>query len=242
MLKWKLIAIFAVLIAIVSLSVMSWVGMSFEQYVRNAEIGLFRNAVIAALRIEAKNYYTSRDDRKFHAAIEEVKRMNSDLQMVFLTDEEGNIIGDDAGMYEQISGAFSSSLGSSWHTPVDFDTNVEMEGGQYVMVSYKGELDPYAMHFGFGTDVIKRRTRDLSQKVAFVVGLTAAVTILLGAAFMHIAIRPIEQLARDAERLSLGDMQVRLKRGRRNEVGRIYGSLSRLKESILYSLKRFDMR
>ncbi len=241
-LKWKLILILTFLILVVVLAVLFWVRLSFEQYVKEAEISSFKSSVIAALRIESKNYYTSRDDEKFNAAVAEVKRMNPNLDIVFISDEEGNIVGDDAGISAKAPEKLDASSSGEWDSPVDTDAHVDVGDEEYVLVSYKDELDPYTIHFGFRSEIIKERTRDLSHKVTFVVGLTAAITILLGAAFLHIAIRPVEKLARDSEKLSFGDMNIKLRRGSRTEVGRIYSSLSRLKESILYSLKRFDMR
>ena len=241
-LKWKLILILTFLILVVVLAVLFWVKLSFEQYVREAEISSFKSSVIAALRIESKNHYTSRDDDKFNAAVAEVKRMNPDLNIVFISDENGNIVGDDSGVSGEVLEKLDLKSADRWNSPVDTDTHVDIGDDEYVLVSYKDKLDPYVMHFGFRSRIITERTQDLSHKVAFVVGLTAAVTVLLGAAFLHIAIRPVERLARDSEKLSFGDMNIRLRRGSHTEVGRIYSSLSRLKESILYSLKRFDMR
>jgi hypothetical protein len=241
-LKWKLILILTSLILAVVLAILFWVRLSFEQYVREAEISSFKSTVIAALRIESKNYYTSRDDDKFNAAVAEVKRMNPDLSIVFISDENGGIVGDDSGVSGEVLGELDFGSSDGWNSPIDTDTRVDVGDDEYVLVSYKDKLDPYIIHFGFCSRIIAEHTQNLSRKVAFVAGLTAVVTILLGAAFLHIATRPIERLARDSEKLSFGDMSISLRRGSRTEVGRIYSSLSRLKESILYSLKRFDMR
>ena len=241
-LKWKLTSIFTLLIIAVALAVLLWIRISFEQYVKSAEISRYRSSVIALLSIEAKNYYTSRDDKSLNFALKEVKRINPDIRMVFISDEEGTVVGDDAGAAEKTIEKLNDNCAGKWNSAVDYDSNVDIGGEKYVLVSYKGELDPYAIHFGFNTDVIKARTRELSVKVSFVVGLTTAIAVLLGAAFLHTAIRPVEKLARDAEKLSLGDMEFRLERGSRSEVGRIYKSLARLKESILYSIKRLNVQ
>jgi len=226
----------------IALAVLLWIRISFEQYVKDAEISRYRNSVIALLSIEAKNYYTSRDNESFSSALKEVKRLNPDIKMVFISDEEGTIVGDDAGVAEKALKKLNINCAGEWNSRVDYDSDVDINGEKHVLVSYKGELDPYAIHFGFSTEVIKARTRELSVKVAFVVGLTTAIAVLLGAAFLHTATRPVEKLARDAEKLSLGDMKFSLERPSHSEVGRIYRSLARLKESILYSIKRLDVQ
>ena len=241
-LKWKLILIFALLIIGVAAAVVAWVSISFDQYVRDAEIGRFRSSVIAALRIESKNYYTSRDEGNLKATIAEVKRVNPDLDMVFISDEEGQIVGEDSKAAGVLLGKLEMNTIDNWTSPIEMHENVDINGEEHIIITYKGELDPYAIHFGFSTKVIISRVKDLSRRISFVVWLTAGLTILLGAGFLHAAVRPIEKLAKDSERLSFGDLSIKLRRSSRTEVGRIYSSLSRLRESILYSMKRLNMQ
>jgi hypothetical protein len=236
-LKLKLSLVFCILIAILSFAVVFWVRFSFEEYVKNTEINRFRSSVMAVLRIEAKNYCTSMDDSAFVSAIAEVKRIDPSITTAFMTDENGFVAGDNRKDADKILKQIGALKGGI----IDDSSSANIDGNDEIIVSYKEELDPYIIHFGFSAKTIADRTNALSRKIYFVVGFTAILAILLGIAFLHVLIAPIEKAAKDAERFSLGDLKIRLQRGSRTESGRIYGSLLRLRESILYSIKRLNM-
>jgi len=239
-LKLKIICLFASMVILLALAMIFWTKISFEDYVKNAEVCRFRSSIIPTLRTEAKNYCTSRDDAEFRAAVAEIKKINPGIISIFLTGDNGFAAGDESENAEKML----SQLGSDSQSAGSVDTHsiVSVDGKKQVVVSYKEDFDPYTLHFSFSADVIKSQTHGLAMKVSSVIGMAAMVILILGAAFLHIIISPIEKAAKDAERLSLGDFKIKLQRGSRTEAGRIYSSLSRLKESILYSMKRLDMR
>jgi HAMP domain-containing protein len=72
--------------------------------------------------------------------------------------------------------------------------------------------------------------------------LAVASGLLVASLFSLWLTRPIVEVAAVAEKMSLGQTDVRLNLKCRGEVGRVYQSLERLKESILYAQRRLDNR
>ncbi len=246
-LKWKLISVFVTMVIITDLAVLLWVRLSFEQYVRNAEIKRFKDLVKTTLGKKAKDYRFNSDHEQFNSTLSDLITFNPEIEWVFLSESDGKVdrkvIGGDSAGAAAVFDKADVSYSGDWNSlAIDTSREVVVDGRKYIMTSYKGKVDPYAMHFAFSLAPLEKRTSDLILKVTLVVLLTSAVTVLVGSAFLLLIARPVERLARDAEKLSLGDMEVRLRHRSRSEVGRIYKSLARLKESILYSMKRLDMR
>ena len=99
---------------------------------------------------------------------------------------------------------------------------------------------PLPVHIGFATSLLSQRMRGLllHQSGIALVALAAG----LGGAFLLSVwlTRPVTELSGLAERMSLGDMDVRLRLKSKGEIGRVYRSLERLRESVLYALRRLD--
>lgn len=239
-LKLKFILLYASMITLLALAMIFWVKLSFEEYVRNAEISRLSSYVMPVLKAEAKNYYTSRDDDAFKRAILDIKRTNPMVISIFITENGEYAGGENESVFKSV--LQNSNIQFSQAGMIEGSSDIAVGNKEQVLVYSKGELDPYMLFFTFSRDVIKERMNNLVLKVSFVIGIVSLVIMILGAAFLHLLVSPVEKVAKDAERLSLGDMKIKLKGGSISEVGRLYRSLSRLRESILYSLKRLDMR
>ena len=94
-LKLKFILLYASMITLLALAMIFWVKLSFEEYVRNAEILRLSSYVMPVLRAEAKNYYTSKDDKEFKTAVSNIKKINPSIISVFIT-ENGEFAGGES--------------------------------------------------------------------------------------------------------------------------------------------------
>ena len=96
------------------------------------------------------------------------------------------------------------------------------------------------VHVGFSKSLLRHRLLGLLWNQGGIVLL--AVGGGLGAAFLLTfwLTRPLIRATSLVERLSLGDMSVKLDLKYRGEIGRVCRSLGRLKESVLYALRRLE--
>lgn len=120
-------------------------------------------------------------------------------------------------------------------------TAVEFGGKTYIDIAdVTPTRPPLRVHIGFAKSLLSRRVHGLLLHQGAIVLIVLAGG-LSGAFLLSVWLtRPVVELSSVAERMSLGDMDVRLDLKYRGEIGRVYRSLERLRESVLYALRRLD--
>ncbi len=118
---------------------------------------------------------------------------------------------------------------------------IETRGETYVDIGDVTDTLPrLPVHVGFPRSLLQRRayslflTRGAIAMIALTTGLIAAFL------FTSWVARPVLELSSLAEKMSLGDMDARLDLKYKGEVGKVFSSLERLKESVLYAARRLD--
>lgn len=122
------------------------------------------------------------------------------------------------------------------------DVNFVRAGGKtYVDI---GEVTdtrpPLPVHVGFAKSLTDAETRSLLWNRGAIALVVLAAGLVGGFLFLTWVTRPVVDLSNHAERLSLGDMDVRLDLKCKGEIGRVYLSLERLRESVMYAFRRLN--
>jgi methyl-accepting chemotaxis protein len=95
---------------------------------------------------------------------------------------------------------------------------------------------------GFAKSLTDAETRTLLWNRGAIALVVLAGGLAGGFLFLTWVTRPVVDVSNQAERLSLGDMDVRLDLKCKGEIGRVYLSLERLRESVMYAFRRLNNR
>jgi HAMP domain-containing protein len=103
-------------------------------------------------------------------------------------------------------------------------------------------IPAYSLHLGLRKQAIDERTRDVFVKMGVIALVIAGAAVAVAFGAINLIAGPVEKLADQATRLSLGDMRVTFTPRGHGEVGCLADALDRLKESVLCALRRYAPR
>jgi methyl-accepting chemotaxis protein len=204
--------------------------------IRDSEVDKLRPAA-RELREVCADYLLSPSDRLLKAKLAKIMREFPDLAYVFFADRHGEIHSQGAGNRMD-----SLTKRLSEVDPARDDVNAIPVGREtYIDIADVTQtLPPLPVHVGFAKSLTDRRTRSVLWNRAAIALVVLAGGLAAGYFFLNWVTRPLLDLCKQAENLSLGDVSVSLDLKCRGEIGKVYRSLERLKESVLYALRRLD--
>ncbi len=191
------------------------------------------------LRELCADYLLSPSDRLLKAKLARIMKDFPDLSYVFFVDRNGEV---HSHGHPKASDAIQKRMAKADFTRKDLHV-VPVGGETYIDIGdVTRTLPPLPVHAGFAKSLTDARTRTLLWNRAAIAFVVLAVGLAGGFFLLTWLTRPITDLSDRAEKLSRGDMSVTLDLKSKGEIGRVYYSLERLKESMLYALRRLDSR
>lgn len=192
------------------------------------------------LKEACEDYFMSPSDRELTMRFAKILQEFPDISYVFFVDRHGRTLyrGND----EMIASLRPRLMELNPAKPGLNDVKVIQASGEtYVNISeMTSTLPPLPVHLGFAKSLTDARTRSLLWNRGAITFVVLAGGLLGGLVVLAWLTEPFIALSADAERLSMGDMNVRLDLKSRGEIGRVYQSLDRLRESIMYALRKLD--
>jgi HAMP domain-containing protein len=120
-------------------------------------------------------------------------------------------------------------------------SEIELPDETYVDVGGVTDTLPrLPVHVGFPKTILQRQLRSFLWNKGAIALLVVAGGLMGGVLLSVWLTHPVVKLSSLAERMSLGDMDVRLDLKYKGEIGKVYHSLERLRESVLYALRRLN--
>lgn len=184
-----------------------------------------------------EDYVMSPSDRELTMKFAKIMKEFADLSYVLFVDRYGKIHSRGKGVAIESAERRLAEL-----DPAKKDVNlIELRGEKYVDIGgVTSTLPRLPVHLGFGKSLTDAETRGVLWNRGAIALLVLAGGLVGGFLFSVWVTRPLMTLSTRAERLSLGDMGVRLDLKPKGEIATVYGCLERLRESVLYALKRLD--
>jgi len=225
-----------VLLAILALGSMLLFHSTVRKNVMSTEINKLRYSARELLDLGEEYYMGVLNAETFEAAAARYRSSNK-LAFVTLTDAEDNTIGATTSTdLKQVVEAVGNA---------DDDLKpIKLKGHTILVITQKTDTTP-PCHLYLG---VEKKLIDRKIATAFVSGpmmVLPLFILLLLIAFLasYFITKPYETLAVKAERLSLGDLNTTLETGPpKDEVGSLYGSFDRLRESLSYAIEKLDNR
>lgn len=237
-LRWQLFGVWTVLLIVSTGVVFFTIGAKVKSLILNSEVEKLRPAA-RELRELCADYLLSPSDRLLKAKFAKIMKDFPDLSYVFFVDRHSEVHSHGKGkssdsLYERLSRVDVTRK----------DVNVlRIDGETYIDIAeVTRTLPPLPVHAGFAKSLTDGRTRTLLWNRAAIALVVLAGGLGGGFLLLTWLARPIVDLSDQAEKLSLGDMSVRLDLKCRGEIGKVYCALERLKESTLYALRRLNDR
>jgi len=236
-LRWKLLAMAAVLIVGITALLLVLMRDAAWGVVRGSEIERIRQGPVAELKQRCTDYLTDRDRQAVEKLMASLVAKHKEIAYICFVDSD--LSGD--GLLSSAS-APADELLALTRTAAAADPNGQpcRIGGEAVLdITEPTPTKPsYMLHVGLRTAVIREHMRGLFSGITATAAIIAAVAFALAFGMIIIAVGPLEKLAADATRLSLGDMRVTFRPRGHGEIGRLADALDRLKESVLCALRR----
>jgi len=213
-------------------------GARMGSLVLDSEVDKLRPAA-RELRKLCEDYFMSPSDHLLNLKFAKIMKEFPDLSYVIFVDRHGEI--HSYGRSDEID-SLGERLAKVGTTEKDVDF-IKMRRETYVDITDVTQtVPPLLVHVGFAKSLTDAKTRNfLWNRGAFALVVLAG-ALVGGFAFLTWLTHPLVDLSTRAERLSLGDMSVRLNLKCGGEIGKVYRSLERLKESTLYALRRLNSR
>jgi len=236
-LRWKLVAIVAVIIVGAIILFLVLARDVARNFVRTDEIERLRTGPMAVLKQRCTDYLIDRDRADVEKLMAALVTQHDELAYICFRDAA---LGSDALLTSGTASpeALLALTESTETTPAE-GRPYRIAGEPVIDITETTTTKPvYTLHLGLRQAAIDQRTRDLFVQMTLIGAVIAAGAIALAFGAISLIIAPLAKLARDASRLSLGDLRVTLRPRGRGELGRLTEALDRLKESILAALKR----
>ncbi len=236
-LRWKLVATIAVVIVGVAVLFLGLMRDAVQRFVRRDEIERLREGPVVELKQRCADYLTDRDRAGVEKLMASLVAKHDEVAYICFVDSdlEGNrLLSSPAKPAEELLALANNPK------PTPPDGRVRRIGGETVVdITETTATKPaYTLHLGLRKAAIDERTRDLFVKMTAIAAVIAGGALAVAFGVIILIVGPIEKLAADAARLSLGDMRVSFHPRGHGEVGRLADALDRLKESVLCALKR----
>jgi methyl-accepting chemotaxis protein len=237
-LKWHLFGAWTVFLVAVAWMVFLAMGVKLSSLILNSEIEKLRPAA-TDLKEVCADHFMSPSDRQVAMRFAKIMKEFPDLAYVLFVDRDGKIHsrGNHTAIDSLKEHLSEFGLGEE-------DVNVfKAQGESYIDIAEVTQTrPPLRVHVGFPKSITDARRRSVLWNRAAMTLVILTGGLVGGFVFSTWFTHPLIDLSTRAERLSMGDMQVRLDLKSRGEIGRVYHSLERLRESVLYAFRRLDSR
>ncbi len=248
-LRWKLFgAVAAVVVGVAALSLLL-ARDAVRRFVRLDEIERLREGPVVELKQRCLDYLTDRDRHSVeklmaslvakHDQLAYICFVDPDLADPDLVDPEG------AGLLSSTAAPPGELLALAQDAAaVPDEGRTRRVGGERVVdVTATTATKPaYTLHLGLRTAAIDGRIRSLFTKMTLIAAVIAGGGLAVAFGLIVLVTSPLQTLATNASRLSLGDMRVTFNPRGRGELSWLAEALDRLKESVLCALKRSGPR
>jgi len=240
-LRWKLLALAVVIIVGVTALLLGFARGAVRQSVRRGEIQRLREGPLRELKQRCTDYLTDRDRAGVEKLMASLAAKHDEVAYICFIDHD---LGDN-GLLSSATQPPSALLALTGETDsAPPEGRLRRVGGETVIdITETTTTKPaYALHLGLRKATVDEQTRDLMLRMTIVAVVTVGGALIVALGVIVLIVGPIEKLATDASRLSLGDMRVTFRPRGRGEIGRLADALERLKESVLCALRRGGAR
>jgi len=235
-LRWQLIAAWAVVLIVVAGTVLFALTASVRSLLLDAEVEKLRPAVRDLAKLCA-DYYMSPSEGKLRIGFAKIMKDFPDLSYLLFLDANNAV-----HWYAVLANvAPVKNHAASLDPRLKPLNEIELPGETYVDIGGVTDTLPrLPVHVGFPKSLLQRQIRSFFWNKG-AIALLAIAGGLLGGVLLSVWLTcPVVKLSSLAEKMSLGDLEVRLDLKCKGEIGRVYHSLERLRESVLYALRRLD--
>ncbi len=250
-LRWKLFGAVAVVVVGVAALSLLLARDAVRRFVRLDEIERLREGPVVELKQRCLDYLTDRDRYSVEKLMASLVAKHDQLAYICFVDPD--LVGPDlAGRDLEGTGLLSSMATPPGEllalaqdaAPVPAEGRARRVGRERVVdVTDTTATKPaYTLHLGLRTAAIDGRMRSLFTKMTLIAAVIAGGGLAVAFGLIVLVTSPLQTLATDASRLSLGDMRVTFNPRGRGELGWLADALDRLKESVLCALKRSGPR
>jgi HAMP domain-containing protein len=235
--RWRLFAVIAVVLVAAVALFLVLVRDSVTRFVRHDEIARLRTGPLSELMRRCANYLVDRDRTSIEDYMAALAAQNKDVVYVCFVDEslEGERLLASTPEPDE-------ALRTLAENPrrVAPDGRVHRIGGEAVVdiTETTNTIPAYTVHLGLHKEAIDERTRDVFVRMGVIALVIAGAAVAVAFGAINVIAGPVEKLAVDATRLSLGDLRITFRPRGRGEVGNLADALDRLKESVLCALRR----
>ena len=236
--RWRLFVVMAVVLVTAVTLFLVLVRDSVTRFVRHDEIERLRSGPLSELMRRCANYLVDRDRTSIEDHMAALVAQHEDVVYVCFVDE--TLEADRLLAYTPEPDETLRALGDD-PKRVPPDGRVHRLGGEAVVdiTDSTNTIPAYTVHMGLRKQAIDERTRDVFIKMGVIAVVIAGCAVAVAFGAINLIAGPVEKLATEATRLSLGDMRVTFTPRGRGEIGRLADALDRLKESVLYALRRY---
>jgi len=234
-LRWRLLAMAVVLVLGIAVLLVGLMRGTVRRFVRDGEIERMHQGPLVELKQRCTDYLTDRARDDVEAFMASLAAKHSEVAYICFVDPELS----DGGLLAS-SPELAGELASIASATAPAGGQAHRIGGETVIdITETTPTKPaYVLHLGLRKAVIQKRTHTLFVKITFTAAAIALLAVALAFGAIIVLVGPIEKLADDASRLSLGDMRITFKSNGRGELGRLAEAIDRLKESVLCGLRR----
>jgi len=235
-LRWQLFAAWTVLLVGSMGAVFFAMALKMSSLIFHSEVEKLHPAA-RGLREVCAEHFMSPSERELTAKFARIMKEFPDLAYLLFVDAYGNV--HCRGANKAID---SLKLRLAKLDPSEKDENLIRVGGEtYVDIREVTDTRPsLPVHVGFAKSLTNAKTWALLWNRGAIALVVLAGGLVGGFLFLTWVARPVVDVSNQAERLSLGDMDVRLDLKCRGEIGRVYLSLERLRESVMYAFRRLN--
>lgn len=236
-LRWKLFALVAVMAVGSAAATLALGRQPVERFVRSGEIERLRDGPLAQLKQRCTDYFTDRDRDGVEKLMASLAATHDEVAYLCFLDPD---LGDDAVLSSHAAPPEALRALAGDTQPPPPEGQVRRIGDETVIdIAETTATKPaYTLHLGLRKAAVNEKTRELLVKMTISACVIAGAAIVVAFGLIILLVGPLEKLAADASRLSLGDMGVTFNPRGRGELGRLADALDRLKESVLCALRR----
>jgi HAMP domain-containing protein len=245
-LRWKLFGAVAIVVVGVAALSLLLARDAVRGFVRLDEIERLREGPVVELKQRCLNYLTDRDRHSVEKLMASLVAKHDQLAYVCFIDPD--LVGRDsgeAGLLSSMATPPAELLALAQDaTAVPDEGRTRRVGGERVVdvTATTATRPAYTLHLGLRAAAIEGRIRSLFTKMTLIAAVIAGGGLAVAFGLIVLVTSPLQTLATNASRLSLGDMRVTFNPRGRGELSWLAEALDRLKESVLCALKRSGPR
>lgn len=237
-LRWQLIAAWTAVLLAVAGGILFALAARVRSLLLEAEVEKSRPAVRELAKL-CSDYTMSPSEGKMKVGFARIMRDYPGLSYLVFRDATGEVHWH--GETERVNQL--KNRAASVDPRVTPLSELSVTGDRYFNIGGVTDTLPrLPVSVGFAKSVVQRKVRGFFWNKGGVALLAIAGGIIIGVVLSVWLTHPVVRLSLAAEEMSLGNMDVRLDLKSKGEIGRVYLSLERLRESVLYALRRLNGR